>query len=104
MASIRSTLIKKKNIITNYKATVVTTNNIVHKVNLKKKRISYVIKTKNKKTPFTVVNINSPSSNVKTLNKSVKKMCLVHIKKNLPAKKKAKFLATLIAIKLKSKI
>ncbi|EPP0389089.1 hypothetical protein ACUJ12_004323, partial [Shigella flexneri] len=42
--------------------------------------------------------------NVKTLNDGVKKMCLVHIGKNLPAEKKAEFLATLIAMKLKGEI
>lgn len=41
--------------ITNYEATVVTTDDIVHEVNLEGKRIGYVIKTENKETPFTVV-------------------------------------------------
>jgi|GEM_PF-347408 len=88
--------------ITNYEATVVTTDDIVHEVNLEGKRIGYVIKTENKETPFTVVDIDGPSGNVKTLDEGVKKMCLVHIGKNLPAEKKAEFLATLIAMKLKS--
>ncbi len=44
------------------------------------------------------------SGNVKTLDEGVKKMCLVHIGKNLPAEKKAEFLATLIAMKLKGEI
>ena len=48
MAGIRSTLIKEKNMITNYEATVVTTDDIVHEVNLEGKRIGYVIKTENK--------------------------------------------------------
>ncbi|ATH67786.1 MULTISPECIES: hypothetical protein [Shigella] len=81
--------------ITSYEATVVTTDDIVHEVNLEGKRIGYVIKTENKETPFTVVDIDGPSGNVKTLNDGVKKMCLVHIGKNLPAEKKAEFLATL---------
>ncbi len=34
--------------ITNYEATVVTTDDIVHEVNLEGKRIGYVIKTENK--------------------------------------------------------
>ena len=50
MAGIRSTLIKEKNMITNYEATVVTTDDIVHEVNLEGKRIGYVIKTENKET------------------------------------------------------
>ncbi|MDZ9518968.1 hypothetical protein SNC52_02235, partial [Escherichia coli] len=41
MAGIRSTLIKEKNMITNYEATVVTTDDIVHEVNLEGKRIGY---------------------------------------------------------------
>lgn len=49
MAGIRSTLIKEKNMITNYEATVVTTDDIVHEVNLEGKRIGYVIKTEIKK-------------------------------------------------------
>ncbi|EHT9486964.1 hypothetical protein KY138_004926, partial [Escherichia coli] len=57
MAGIRSTLIKEKNMITSYEATVVTTDDIVHEVNLEGKRIGYVIKTENKETPFTVVDI-----------------------------------------------
>lgn len=76
--------------ITNYKATVVTTDDIVHEVNLEGKRIGYVIKTENKKIPFTVVDIDGPLGNVKTLNEGVKKMCLVHIGKNLPAEKKSR--------------
>lgn len=36
--------------ITNYEATVVTTDDIVHEVNLEGKRIGYVIKTENKET------------------------------------------------------
>lgn len=64
--------------ITNYEATVVTTDDIVHEVNLEGKRIGYVIKTENKETPFTVVDIDGPSGNVKTLDEGVKKMCLVH--------------------------
>lgn len=74
--------------ITNYEATVVTTDDIVHEVNLEGKRIGYVIKTENKETPFTVVDIDGPSGNVKTLDEGVKKMCLVHIGKNLPTEKK----------------
>lgn len=35
--------------ITNYETTVVTTDDIVHEVNLEGKRIGYVIKTKIKK-------------------------------------------------------
>lgn len=70
----------------------------------KDKRIGYVIKTENKETPFTVVDIDGPSGNVKTLHEGVKKMCLVHTGKNLPAEKKAEFLATLIAMKLKGEI
>ncbi|MBZ8370420.1 hypothetical protein H5Q83_15455 [Escherichia coli] len=88
----------------NYESTVVTTDNIVHEVYLEGKRIGHVIKTQNKETPFTVVDIDGPSGNVKTLNEGVKKMSLVHIGKNLPAEKKAAFLATLIAMKLKGEI
>jgi hypothetical protein len=90
MAGIRSTLIKEKNMITSYEATVVTTDDIVHEVNLEGKRIGYVIKTENKETPFTVVDIDGPSGNVKTLHEGVKKMSLVHIGKNLPAEKKSR--------------
>lgn len=77
--------------ITSYEATVVTTDDIVHEVTLEGKRIGYVIKTENKETPFTVVDIDGPSGNVKTLNDGVKKMYLVHIGKNLPAEKKPNF-------------
>ncbi|EFX16567.1 putative bacteriophage protein [Escherichia coli DEC3F] len=59
--------------ITSYEATVVTTDDIVHEVTLEGKRIGYVIKTENKETPFTVVDIDGPSGNVKTLNDGVKK-------------------------------
>ncbi|EHK0617931.1 hypothetical protein KCG29_002503 [Escherichia coli] len=90
--------------IANYESTVVTTDNIVHEVYLEGKRIGHVIKTQNKETPFTVVDIDGPSGNVKTLNEGVKKMSLVHIGKNLRAEKKAAFLATLIAMKLKGEI
>ncbi len=76
--------------IANYESTVVTTDNIVHEVYLEGKRIGHVIKTQNKETPFTVVDIDGPSGNVKTLNEGVKKMSLVHIGKNLPAEKKSR--------------
>lgn len=104
MAGICLTLIKEKNMITNYEATVVTTDDIVYEVNLEGKRIGYVIKTENKETLFTVVDIDGLLGNVKTLDEGVKKMCLVHIGKNLLAEKKAEFLATLIAMKLKGEI
>ncbi|HFG3110574.1 TPA: hypothetical protein ACGGIN_004584, partial [Escherichia coli] len=42
MAGIRSTLIKEKNMNTNYEATVATTDNIVHEVYLEGKHIGYV--------------------------------------------------------------
>lgn len=71
--------------ITNYEATVVTTDDIVHEVNLEGKRIGYVIKTENKETPFTVVDIDGPSGNVKHLMK-VSKMPGKHREKNLPEK------------------
>lgn len=58
--------------IANYESTVVTTDNIVHEVYLEGKRIGHVIKTQNKETPFTVVDIDGPSGNVKTLNEGVK--------------------------------
>lgn len=58
--------------ITNYETTIVTTDDIVHEVNLEGKRIGYVIKTENKKA-FTVVDIDGPSGNVKTLHEGVKK-------------------------------
>lgn len=74
--------------ITSYEVTTVTTDDIVHEVSLEGKRIGYVIKTENKETPFTVVDIDGPSGNVKTLDEGVTKMCLVHIGKNLPAKKR----------------
>lgn len=59
--------------ITSYEATVVTTDDIVHEVTLEGNLIGYVIKTENKETPFTVVDIDGPSGNVKTLNDGVKK-------------------------------
>ncbi len=59
--------------ITSDEATVVTTDDIVHEINLKGKRIGCVIKTENKETPFTVVDIDGSSGNVKTLNDGVKK-------------------------------
>ena len=90
--------------ITNYEATVVTTDDIVHEVNLEGNPNGYVIKAQNKESPSTVGDIDATSSNVKTLDEGVKKMCLVHIGKNLPAEKKAEFLATLIAMKLKGEI
>lgn len=90
--------------ITNYEATVVTTDDIVHEVNLEGKRIGYVIKTENKETPFTVVDIDGPSGNVKTLDEGVKKMCWCISERICPQKKKAEFLATLIAMKLKGEI
>ncbi len=77
--------------ITNYEVTVVTTDDIVHEVNLEGKRIGYVIKTENKETPFTVVDIDGPSGNVKTLDEGVTKISLVRIGKNLPAEKKPDF-------------
>ncbi|ENK6595504.1 hypothetical protein AB3316_004793, partial [Shigella boydii] len=52
---------------TNYEATVATTDNIVHEVYLEGKHIGYVIKTENKETPFTVVDIDGLSGNFKTL-------------------------------------
>ena len=90
--------------INSYEATIVTTDGTVLEVILEGKRIGYVIKTENKETPFTVVDIDGSTGNVKTLNDGVKQMCLVHIGKNLPAEKKAEFLATLIAMKLKGEI
>lgn len=51
--------------ITNYETTIVTTDDIVHEVNLEGKHVGYVIKTENKETPFTVVDIDGPSGNVK---------------------------------------
>ncbi|WNK01918.1 hypothetical protein [Escherichia coli] len=90
--------------ITSYEATVVTTDDIVHEVSLEGKRIGYVIKTENKETPFTVVDIDGPSGNVKTLHGGVKKMCLVHIIKNIPAEKKDRIMATLIEMELKGEI
>ncbi len=76
--------------INSYEATIVTTDGIVLEVILEGKRIGYVIKTENKETPFTVVDIDGSTGNVKTLNDGVKKMCLVHIGKNLPAEKKSR--------------
>ncbi|EFJ3029497.1 hypothetical protein VB938_005140 [Escherichia coli] len=90
--------------ITSYEATVVTTDDIVHEVILEGKRIGYVIKTENKETPFTVVDIDGPSGNVKTLHEGVKKMSLVHIIKNIPAEKKDRIMATLIEMELKGEI
>lgn len=90
--------------ITSYEVTTVTADNIIHEVNLEEKRIGYVIKTENKETPFTVVDIYGFSGNVKTLNDGVKKMCLVHIIKNLPAEKKDMYLASLIETELKDEI
>lgn len=90
MAGIRSTLIKEKNMITNYEATVVTTDDIVHEVNLEGKRIGYVIKTENKETPFTVVDIDGPSGNVKTLDEGVKK-CAWCISERICPQKKPNF-------------
>ncbi|EPC0935117.1 hypothetical protein ACSI0N_001691 [Escherichia coli] len=90
--------------ITNYEATIVTTDDIVHEVILEGKRIGYVIKTENKETPFTVVDIDGPSGNVKTLHEGVKKMCLVHIIKNIPAEKKDRIMAALIEMEQKGEI
>lgn len=73
--------------ITNYEATVVTTDDIVHEVNLEGKRIGYVIKTENKETPFTVVDIDGPSGNVKTLDEGVTKMCWFTSERICPQKK-----------------
>lgn len=89
--------------ITNYEATVVTTDDIVHEVNLEGKRIGYVIKTENKETPFTVVDIDGPSGNVKTLDEGVKNVPGAY-RKESARRKKAEFLATLIAMKLKGEI
>ncbi|EOU4688046.1 hypothetical protein ACOIP8_004470 [Escherichia coli] len=50
--------------------------------------IGYVIKTENKETPFTVVDIDGLSGNFKTLVEGATKMCLVYIGNNLPAEKK----------------
>ncbi|EEU9164242.1 TPA: hypothetical protein ACIXY3_005066 [Escherichia coli] len=86
--------------ITNYEATVVTTDDIVHEVNLEGKRIGYVIKTENKETPFTVVDIDGSSGNGKTLNGCVKAICLANIAKTLPTEKKVKVLAELASMKL----
>ncbi len=78
--------------ITSYEATVVTTDDIVHEVSLEGKRIGYVIKTENKETPFTVVDIDGPSGNVKTLNEGVKKKCAWCISERIcPQKKKPNF-------------
>ncbi len=90
--------------ITNYEATVVTTDDIVHEVNLEGKRIGYVIKTENKETPFTVVDIDGPSGNVKTLHEGVKKNVPGAYRKESARRKKAEFLAALIAMKLKGEI
>ncbi len=76
--------------ITNYEATVVTTDDIVHEVNLEGKRIGYVIKTENKETPFTVVDIDGPSGNVKTLDEGVKKMCPGAYRKESARRKKSR--------------
>lgn len=73
--------------ITNYETTVVTTDDIVHEVNLEGKRIGYVIKTENKETPFTVVDIDGPSGNVKTLDEGVTKMSWFTSERICPQKK-----------------
>ncbi|EHU4697066.1 hypothetical protein ACUVG5_004555 [Escherichia coli] len=90
--------------ITSYEATVVTTDDIVHEVSLEGKRIGYVIKTENKETPFTVVDVDGASLNVKTLDKGVKTMCLAHIGKRIPEEKKTDFFAAMIAMKLKGEL
>lgn len=90
--------------ITSYEATVVTTDDIVHEVSLEGKRIGYVIKTENKETPFTVVDIDGPSGNVKTLNEGVKKNVPGAYRKESARRKKTEFLATLIAMKSKGEI
>lgn len=77
--------------ITSYEATVVTTDDIVHEVNLEGKRIGYVIKTENKETPFTVVDIDGPSGNVKTLHEGVKKCARCIPERICPQKKKPNF-------------
>lgn len=74
--------------ITSYEATVVTTDDIVHEVTLEGKRIGYVIKTENKETPFTVVDIDGPSGNVKTLNEGVKKIVPSAYRKESARRKK----------------
>lgn len=73
--------------ITNYEATVVTTDDIVHEVNLEGKRIGYVIKTENKETPFTVVDIDGPSGNVKHLMKVSKNVHGAYRKESARRKK-----------------
>lgn len=73
--------------ITNYEATVVTTDDIVHEVNLEGKRIGYVIKTENKETPFTVVDIDGPSGNVKHLMKVSQKCARFTSERICPQKK-----------------
>ncbi|EGB7357482.1 hypothetical protein IZE99_000647 [Escherichia coli] len=90
--------------ITSYEATVVTTDDIVHEVSLKGERVGYVIKTENKETPFTVVDVDGASLNVKTLSKGVRIMSLVHIGKSLPEEKKDRFFAAMIAMKLKGEL
>ncbi len=77
--------------ITNYEATVVTTDDIVHEVNLEGKRIGYVIKTENKETPFTVVDIDGPSGNLKHLMKVSKKCAWCISERICPQKKKPNF-------------
>ena len=78
--------------ITNYEATVVTTDDIVHEVNLEGQRIGYVIKTENKETPFTVVDIDGPSGNVKTLDEVChKNVPGSHRKESARRKKKPDF-------------
>ena len=89
---------------TGYEATTVTTDGIVHKVQLGEKHIGYVIKTENKETPFTVVDTVGSSGNFETLNEAVRAMCIACAAGELPAEERYEFLATQIAMKLAGEI
>lgn len=90
--------------ITSYEATVVTTDDIVHEVNLEGKRIGYVIKTENKETPFTVVDIDGASIQGKTLDGCIKATCLSAITRNSPVAEKIKAAADMVLMKLHGEI
>ncbi len=89
--------------ITSYEATVVTTDDVVHEVITEGKLIGYVIKTENKETPFTVVDIDGPSGNVKTLHEGVKNVHGAH-HKEYSSREKDRIMATLIEMEQKGEI
>ncbi len=77
--------------ITSYEATVVTTDDIVHEVNLEGKRIGYVIKTENKETHSLWLISTVHQATLKHFTK-VSKKCVWCIPERIcPQKKKPNF-------------